>query len=108
MPRYDYKCKQCETAFFITCGINDSRENISCSECGSTDVIRKFNVIVLKGERARGYQDENVEIKKPENEAVSEVKDKPESSDVKGSDETPQAPVAPIKHDHCSPELDYL
>jgi putative FmdB family regulatory protein len=84
MPRYDYKCKSCSSGFFVIRGINDPRDNIACPDCGSTDTARIFNAVVLKGERARGYQAED---------------------EVKEEEETPPSDKA--EHDHCSPDEDY-
>ncbi len=87
MPQYNYKCKDCQTDFFILCGVNDSRENIKCTKCSSLNSVRVFNAKILKGKRAKGYQEE--EIKKEE---VHECNTSPEHNHT---------------HDHCSPELDY-
>ncbi|MBC7472924.1 MAG: zinc ribbon domain-containing protein [Candidatus Sericytochromatia bacterium] len=85
MPRYDYKCKNCDSSFFITCGINESRENVICSNCQNNNVSRIFNSIILKNRK---------------NEDQIEVKDLEEnkSHDVQNVHE----------HDHCSPDLDYI
>lgn len=112
MPKYDYKCKQCGTNFFIICGINDSRDNISCTNCGSTDLARKFNVVILKGQRARGYQEESKETKPADDTTATKSNKgvKPpgnETANEPKKQEDLPAPAKPV-HDHCSPEEDYL
>jgi putative FmdB family regulatory protein len=48
MPRYEYKCRECDTAFEVVHGINENVE--SCSSCGGK-VRRVFHPlgIVFKG-----------------------------------------------------------
>jgi putative FmdB family regulatory protein len=90
MPQYNYKCKDCQSDFLIICGINDSRENIRCTNCGSLNIARIFNAKILKGKRAKGYKDEAEEISK-----TGEPLEK--NSTKEHSHENGQ----------CSPELDY-
>lgn len=48
MPRYDYKCKECDKVFEVTHGVNDNVEK--CKFCGG-EVRRVFHPvgIVFKG-----------------------------------------------------------
>lgn len=90
MPRYDFNCKDCNKDFFVTLGINESRENITCSNCNSKNTKRIFNAIVLKGSKAQGFID-----------------DKPK-------DKQPIVPRHVCNHSHhafgeqCSPETEYI
>jgi len=85
MPKYDYRCKKCNSDFFIVCSINDSREDIICKKCGSPKPVRIFNVIVLKGKKAKGY----------------------EAEPAKPKTLTENSGHNHDENDHCSPELDY-
>ena len=111
MPRYDYRCKECNLNFFINCGINDSRENVKCTDCGSTDIARKFKPIILKGKRAKGYQDDSIAVKPSENKSETQEESKEiKTAENEAGNETkaPETQHTPEPaHDHCSPELDY-
>ena len=54
MPRYDYQCKSCETSFVIQASIKDSRDNVVCSACKSSDVYRVFSQVGLTSMPTRG------------------------------------------------------
>ncbi|MBX9694004.1 MAG: hypothetical protein K2Z81_16585 [Cyanobacteria bacterium] len=45
MASYDYKCKSCTSHFTIERSVHDSSECI-CTECGSTDLARIWNVFI--------------------------------------------------------------
>lgn len=89
MPRYDYKCKDCEKPFFIICGISDNRDSVICEYCKSKNVSRLYNAVILKRnkETNESKSDKKVEIENTHNHDH--------------------------KHDHsygshCSPEDEYL
>lgn len=87
MPRYDYKCKNCNKDFFIICPISDKRENIKCDNCQSLEVIRIYNATILKNKSETNN--------KLNNSAPDTIKEKHHThKHVYGS--------------HCCPEDDYI
>ncbi|MFH1538894.1 MAG: FmdB family zinc ribbon protein [bacterium] len=47
MPYYDYICDDCEEAFEVFFSINDNRDGVKCSGCGSKNVRRNFGSVYL-------------------------------------------------------------
>lgn len=81
MPKYDFKCNNCNKDFSVVLGINENKENIECTECKSENTSRIYNFKILK----RKYKE--VE----ENEKIITNKN-----------------VHQHDHSQCSPELDYM
>ena len=55
MPRYDYKCQNCNLPFEVRMSMSEYSEGNKpeCPQCGSTEVERSFtSVSVLTGSRA--------------------------------------------------------
>jgi len=48
MPQYKYNCKDCNKSFSIYASMNDSKENIICEHCKSSNVHRVFSGIITK------------------------------------------------------------
>lgn len=48
MPKYDYKCKQCEADFSVYMSMNESRDNLTCEFCQSKDIYRNYSKIITK------------------------------------------------------------
>lgn len=86
MPRYDYKCNNCNNDFFVILGINDNKENIPCSDCESKNTSRVYNFKILKTK----FKDQELKEENIKPEKIHEHKHE--------------------AHDHsqCSPELDYM
>ncbi len=48
MPSYDYTCKNCKNTFTIEKSMNDNITTV-CTHCNSTDIVRLWGNIELKG-----------------------------------------------------------
>lgn len=90
MPRYDYQCKLCNADFFIITGINDSRENITCSKCGSKDTKRIFNSTIIR-----------------KKEEITQEKSKEDKQKINTHSHCTHGHTHKYG-EHCSPEEDYL
>lgn len=48
MPKYEYHCRDCDSDFFIFCGMNDKRDNVICDKCKNNNVFRIYSNIMTK------------------------------------------------------------
>ncbi|RKY88404.1 zinc ribbon domain-containing protein [candidate division KSB1 bacterium] len=51
MPIYEYRCRNCDEKFEILIRSEQDEKNLSCSECGSKDVMRLYSMFGFSSER---------------------------------------------------------
>jgi putative FmdB family regulatory protein len=48
MPSYDMLCQECENKFSVFCSISQ-KDNQTCPQCGSSNVIQRFTSVNIGG-----------------------------------------------------------
>ncbi len=57
MAQYDYRCKSCHSVTTVERSMSDPEGTISCSACGSNEVVRIYGSVSMLGVRSSSNLD---------------------------------------------------